>query len=710
MVALVLNVRFLDDRYHGIPEWPPSPGRLFQALVAGAAQGSGRSEEADSALRWLERLPPPTIITPAVDMGRGFTAYVPNNDGDVETDPTQPERIGKTIRAHLLPEGAVVSYLWDEIKSLPEAMPDLAHQLYQLGRGVDPAFASLRVCQASDVEAEAVRSGAILLRPSRAEVGGVDCPTAGTLDSLDARFLAFRKRLAVSGKGRTAWIAFANPPRPRFARVAYASGSTSKLLLYDLRDRDGRFNAVDPTEAGLLIPAWLTDAAARLGPSLEAVAERFIIGRGAGPREIGRRVRAFPVPTVRAAGGRWIRRLALEIPANCPLRREDLEWAFQGSEAFAARWGRPVPADDHSMLRRYQMASRFWQSETAVVIPVDRRWLASGSRKSGCGRAREEAAARAAVVKALRHAKVTARVVSIRVQREPFAGRGARAEQFAGDARFPGEAKWHVEVGFSESVRGPLLLGNGRFVGLGLMRPVVDGPCEDILAFEITAGLAQADATEVALALRRAVLARAGDDAPPFITGHDPAGGPLREGRTTHVAHVADLERARLLIVPPHRIDHRAAERSDDDAAAAIRAAMARFSELRAGPAGRLILRPVLLFPDDPLLRASCHWESVTPYRVTRHPKVRTAEKSLIEDVSRELRHRNLPEAEVTVLTAKVGKGGGISGHVRLNFAAAVEGPILLGRSRQKGGGLFVACGCAGEEAPPLRSEVQPAA
>ena len=44
MTHLVLTVRFLDDRYHGLldrggpPEWPPSPFRLFQALVAGVAR------------------------------------------------------------------------------------------------------------------------------------------------------------------------------------------------------------------------------------------------------------------------------------------------------------------------------------------------------------------------------------------------------------------------------------------------------------------------------------------------------------------------------------------------------------------------------------------------------------------------------------------------------------------------------------------------
>ena len=38
--ALVVAVRFLEGRYHGADGWPPGPGRLFQALMAGAARGS----------------------------------------------------------------------------------------------------------------------------------------------------------------------------------------------------------------------------------------------------------------------------------------------------------------------------------------------------------------------------------------------------------------------------------------------------------------------------------------------------------------------------------------------------------------------------------------------------------------------------------------------------------------------------------------------
>src|SRR5437762_10248282 len=52
MTHLLLTVRWLDGRYHGLlsrdgpPEWPPSPFRLFQALVSGVA----RRGELDSVL------------------------------------------------------------------------------------------------------------------------------------------------------------------------------------------------------------------------------------------------------------------------------------------------------------------------------------------------------------------------------------------------------------------------------------------------------------------------------------------------------------------------------------------------------------------------------------------------------------------------------------------------------------------------------------
>ena len=48
--SLLITIRFHEGRYHGQEDrfngsdgWPPSPGRLFQALVAGAARGARAS-------------------------------------------------------------------------------------------------------------------------------------------------------------------------------------------------------------------------------------------------------------------------------------------------------------------------------------------------------------------------------------------------------------------------------------------------------------------------------------------------------------------------------------------------------------------------------------------------------------------------------------------------------------------------------------------
>ena len=78
---LDLTVRFLDDRYHG-SDWPPSPARLFQALVAGSKTGAPAREwnaDRQGALEWLESLEPPNIFSRTKSDGQRFTIYVPNN-------------------------------------------------------------------------------------------------------------------------------------------------------------------------------------------------------------------------------------------------------------------------------------------------------------------------------------------------------------------------------------------------------------------------------------------------------------------------------------------------------------------------------------------------------------------------------------------------------------------------------------------------------
>jgi CRISPR-associated protein Csb2 len=86
-----LTVRFLQPYSHGRgdggdPEWPPSPLRVFQALVAAAAARWNERMQlayAAPALRWLEHQPTPTIVAaPGVRSDVTYRLYVPDNVAD----------------------------------------------------------------------------------------------------------------------------------------------------------------------------------------------------------------------------------------------------------------------------------------------------------------------------------------------------------------------------------------------------------------------------------------------------------------------------------------------------------------------------------------------------------------------------------------------------------------------------------------------------
>src|SRR5690606_31177279 len=99
-----------------------------------------------------------------------------------------------------------------------------------------------------------------------------------------------------------------------------------------------------------------------------------------------------------------------------------------------------------------------------------------------------------------------ASLVRVHVQREPFDHHGTRAERFAEGTRFAKEALWHVEFALDREIRGPLVLGDGRFLGLGVMAPQIE---RGAIPLEVEGGLPEdVDTTALARALRRAVMAR----------------------------------------------------------------------------------------------------------------------------------------------------------------------------------------------------------
>jgi len=725
--TVVISVRMDDGRYHGAGPWPPSPARLFQALVAGAGV-SGPLEKVDlDALNWLEERDPPLIVSPRMSVGQSFIAHVPHND--LDTKGGDPRNLGsiraaKAIMPRLFDAAVSFLYAWsfdDDPKSERQALAvcALAARLYQFGCGVDMAWACGEILGEDELQARLSEHPGIVSRPSRGGVGhDLPCPAPGSLASLEQRHAARARRFQPDKDERGGRVQlFTQPPKARFVEIPYERPPVRQIYELCAASGDDSF-VIWPLAQSYALVVLLRDRVAerlrRALPRRRADIERFLIGRksnGDDDAPISSRVRIVPLPSIgHHYADRGIRRVLLEIPSDCPLRADDIHLAFSGLELKGHnKSGEHLnlllrPAQDRSILARYDggvagpIGARVWRTVTAAALPESshRRSLANemGRAKNGTLRANVEAAREADVLRALRYVGVRARVVAVRTQREPFEGKGACADEFADGARFAKGRLRHVEITFDEPVAGPLVLGDGRFLGLGVMAPVQRS--QGVHVFAIESGLATNPHTiELTRALRRAVMARvqgaSGPHArlPSFFTGHGDDGSPAGE-KDPHLTFLFDREATRLVIVAPHVVDRRP-PRSDEIAnLALLNAALTGFRELRAGTSGLLKLRATSVDVDsDHLFAASQVWESVTSYHVTRHSKHGAATETLSTDLRTECRRRGLPEPSVMPLQLRGVAGVGLLGTVRLTFDVAVPGPISLGRSRHFGGGLF---------------------
>ncbi len=730
--ALLVAVLFHEGRYHGSGGWPPAPARLFQALLAGTARGAAVPSAVREALEWLEQLPPPVIAAPCAKQGQGYKSFVPNNDLDAALSGKSASdiaravaevRVGKTVRPVLFDAAAPVLYCWSFGGDYAPAavLCEAARRLYQLGRGLDMAWADAAVFDPDEARRRISDHGGIVYRPSAGGGVGLNllCPRPGTERSLAARFDGMRTRFRRSGSNRKPVRVFVQPPKPLFANIVY--NAPPVRLAFELREGEARggFAPRRLSEAAMLV-AEVRDRAAQLLcealPAQTDDVERYLIGRGATEAAKAARVRIVPLPSIgHAHADLAIRRLAIHVPQSCPLRAGDLAWAC----TQAARAGdgvvhtelQRIDADADGMAARYERRGRCWRSVTPLALTSARRRRINPARtkeepKGTEERAREESRAVHAVRQALRHAGVRSLPAEVRVQREPFDSHGERAEAFAAGTRFTEGMLWHAALTFAEPVAGPLLLGDGRYLGLGLMSPF--DPIPGVLAFVIGSGLAgDADPAEVAHAARRAMLARMqaalprGQRLPRYVSGHEDDGSPARDGAHRHIAVAFDPARRCLLFIAPSRLQRGGVTWRDvHNDHAAVERALEGMTELRAGRAGCLSLSPLGLDADsDPLFASSRVWESVTDYCVTRHRRKLTDEEALCADVLAELRRIGWPApAAAEILSARRGPRGGLSGRLRLTFAAAREGPLVIGRTSHKGGGLFGPSRGAGAE------------
>ena len=731
--ALLLTLRFYDGRYHGLPDWPPSPARLFQALIAGIASGTALESDDVEALEWLESLAPPAIAAPKVMRGQGYLHYLPNNDLDaVGGDPRRMSKIRtakKTIRPMLFDAGAPLLYVWffdssDEM--LAGRICTIAERLYQFGRGVDMAWAQAEVLDIKEAERRLDEHGGTLHRPTESNSGVLQaCPGPGSLKSLIERYKAMGKRFRSENTGKKTQYAFTQPPKPRFRQVAY--DSPPALLLYDLRHlaKTSEFQPWPLTGIARLTEAVRDAAAERLAAALpdKAACIERVFGRvrDLSAADKAQRIRIAPLPSIGHPNAESsIRRVLVEIPPNCPLPVDDLKWAFSGLHLGsdpktgeiqddsppmlieADDWRMP---DHYGVERNGKQTFHLWSTVTPVALPerAARRRSDPARRnetaKDAKERLAEETRAAGAVRQALRHAGIETAVAAVRVQREPFRARGARAEEFARATRFSGHRLWHVEVAFTAPRDGPILIGDGRYLGLGLMAPEKQA-FREVAVFAIEGDAPPAGArADILTALRRALMALDRDEngaVSRLFSGHEANGAPAGNGAHRHIFLAADANRdgsrlARLYVIRPDTADSKS--RLSNDEKARFERVTGKLATLRAGRHGVLRLKgPAVPGPEDRLFACSRVWASLTDFSPTRHPRNGTDAVAFLErNIHAEVLRRGYPAPKVELLSHDTGPRGGIRARFRLTFSIAVQGPFLLGRDSHMGGGLFAA-------------------
>jgi CRISPR-associated protein Csb2 len=680
---------------------------------------------------WLESLEAPVIAAPAMRAGQSFRNYVPNNDLDaVGGNPVRVSEIRapKPIRPILFEPKIPLLYVW-RFANTPDGqmnaqrMCAVAGGLYQLGRGVDMAWARGEILAADRAEACLAALGGPLYRPGNGAGGNtLAVPLEGSLKSLLERYTKVRGRFQTLYESRpskkepghrvVAGKVFVQPPKPRFRQVTY--DSPSALLLFDLQGARASWRLDRIVE---LTERVRDGAAQRLKEKLPNEADKVrtvIVGqREASEADKAARLRITPLPSIgHPRADRAIRRVLIEIPPNSPLRADDIEWAFSGL-LLVSEHGEIlcelVTAAERGMLAHYGIEdaepASWWRTVTPAALPqpAGRRRIDPRRRgveaKGGVERTEEEGKAVSAVIQALRHVGVRPRPLAVRVQREPFESNGMRAEAFAPGSRFAKERLWHVEIALARTICGPIVLGDGRYLGLGVMAPVKRAGRDAFLFSLPPLRVSVTHRIDFARAVRRALMALSRDargDVPRLFSGHEVDGSAARSGRHEHVfLAAADIDDDGyidvLMIAAPWACDRSLPARGRDRQL--FDDVVSSLERVRTGRLGVIELNGLRSpLAANRLLGPARHWESHTPYRPTRHAGRRQdLDGATVIDTIAECMRRGLPMPRVELLEVTADPyRGAVAARTRLEFSMAVEGPILLGRDSHGGGGLFL--------------------
>lgn len=508
---LCITVRWLGDRFHGFtddragPEWPPSPYRLFQALVAGAYQ-YGVYEQLRPALAWIERQQPPEILAEhQPKRSKGFDHYVPDND--YRLDHKKP--VMRVIEPLLLTERSTVTYVWriDSTDAPPVADIDhLCSTLSSFGCGVDQAFASARLSRIVEITWEDLDEAAqfrhIPSLRTAATRGTLRTPKQGSLDDLNRVFSLNRRNAMIRLERRkkrwpTVFDRYvytgleAMVPRPHAVfRLRHDNDDPARYPHAQLVHVAGMVRHLAIQRMSAAPPSWHKSDA-------EQWLNGFVRGKAENPAGAHARLSYVPLPSIGPQhADAMIRNIMLIAPVGC---ERDLEYVatridgelLQPEPQRQCAWEqhcRPptfenvrlerfTPPRDRFIDTRYLGSSPVWETVTPIILD------GHNDKKD------------AKTIKLIQLALERAGIETpceFTWQSIPFLKNCLTAHKYDIDGRPTGyhrpqhlkdRTAVHVKLWFHDcteqkrpiAVPGPITLGAGRHCGFGLMAAANEG-------------------------------------------------------------------------------------------------------------------------------------------------------------------------------------------------------------------------------------------
>jgi len=522
---LGVSVRFLDASFHGRRdggkrEWPPSPLRVFQALVSAAATRSlsfSPLGEVLRALRWLERQSPPIVVAPRFHEGVAVRIAVPNNDldsiwgkpGDATKESAELKTL-KTVQPTYMLGGDTIHFLWPLRDRIPEearghigVLAGIARSVVALGWGLDMAVG--RAAIVSDAEADALAGERWAPDLGQAD-NGLRVPIKGTLDDLTRRHEGFLDRLRGD-------VYTPPPPLTAFETVSYRRSTDSprrSVAAFSLLRTDARaFRVFDTARRGLTVAGMLrhtTKLAAGQSGWTDREIDGFVLGHGerrgdAQHAPVGpRRFAYLPLPSIEGRGegkARVVGSIRRAILMTFAESDDKIVWArraLSGMELISERTNEPVGflkalSTDESVIQYYTRAAASWSTVTPVVLPgFDdpahyrrrlERGTSAGEQRMLLERLAEriDALLRKAIVQA-GFSQVLAKHVEFEWRKAGFWPGADLADRYGIPNHLKRFPRYHVTLHWRDpeggpvEVPGPICLGSGRFCGVGLFAAV----------------------------------------------------------------------------------------------------------------------------------------------------------------------------------------------------------------------------------------------